>query len=93
MPNHPQFGCIFPMPSINMVFANKLRTAVHHLNNAIQPLQTNSLRQIIETKQKQTQKKKRKTDKRKKQKSAAKVNTTQHNQYSSLVQSLIVDIK
>ena len=38
--NHPQFGSIFPMPTISMVFNNKLRNATWHLNQAMEKLKS-----------------------------------------------------
>ena len=72
--NHPQFGSIFIMPQINMVFNNKMRSATHHLNKAMEL--------IIEHKNDS----KAKPVKREKEKDK---NEVKQNQYSSLVQGLI----
>eukprot|EP01084_Bolivina_argentea_P162330 282516_1 len=44
---HPEFGSIFPMPSINMVFNNKMRNAVYHLNKAMKSLQSDQFNRMI----------------------------------------------
>ncbi|ETO18523.1 hypothetical protein RFI_18742 [Reticulomyxa filosa] len=36
---HPHRGHIFPMPVIDMIFMNKLRTAMFHINHAFQSVQ------------------------------------------------------
>merc|ERR1712154_134154 len=68
--NHPQFGSIFPMPSINMVFDNKMRSAVYHLNKAMDALQSTKYEDIIKHKHAQSKRiqKKRKGKKDKKDK-------------------------
>merc|ERR1712087_375219 len=90
MPNHPHFGSIFPMPAINMVFNNKMRSAVWHLNEAQKKLQSEKFEQIIKHKHKESTSKKEKKRKKKEQK---KQRQTQQNQYSSLVQGLIMDLQ
>lgn len=100
--NHPQFGSIFPMPSISMVFNNKLRNATFHLNKAIEKLKSkedfeklienrNSMRD--QSKKKKKKKKRKKKDNNKKESEKEKEEDTQRNQYSSLVDSLIFDMQ
>lgn len=85
--NHPQYGSIFPMPSINMVFNNKMRSAVHHLNEAMEALQSNKYEDIIKSRYAQ----KGRTKKKRKKEKESKTNQAKRNQYSSLVQGLIME--
>lgn len=44
---HPEWGSIFAMPNINMVFMNKLRTSVYHMNEAIHALQSQTTHHVL----------------------------------------------
>merc|ERR1712157_437781 len=54
--NHPQFGSVFVMPQINMVFNNKMRSATFHLNKAMKLMQSAKENKSIEPKKKETDK-------------------------------------
>eukprot|EP01083_Nonionella_stella_P183537 663573_1 len=88
--NHPQFGSIFPMPSINMVFNNKMRNAVFHLNKSMEIINDKINKQDIDS---ATNKKKKKKKTKHVQTNNDEHQITQRNQYSSLVDGLIIDMQ